>query len=167
MKKYKTAKTILRHAIDDIDAGLWCRGALAKYGKYKTQYGAFDLTSEESFSCAAEDSFEMNLLDKPTGCALGLVSMYAGLGTTETQVVNGKKVTLFVPRYPEFKDGEGVRAALIALAKATPKKYHHVDIDTANDDEVAKVIYSYNDDKTTTKGKASKWFNKALAQVSA
>lgn len=156
MKTYKTAKTILKHALEDIEAGMWCKGQLAEYGTC----GVLRV-GEDNLYCL--DTFEAH--EKPMGCALGLLATYGGLGKEKKYKINGVVTTFFVPTYPSFNHGREIEKALVALATAVPKS-HRQGLDTQAEQSVIETIYSYNDMDHVTKDRAVRWFRKALATVS-
>lgn len=173
-----TAAEILQAAIEDIEAGFWCKNDLWK---------AFEEEVDWSSACTTR-----SLTEKPIGCALGLVAMYGGWGKGHYAYVgenmpygsyerkpsrgtNVKRVRVFEPSYPNDKSPQAVKDAVQALYDAIPKtavKLFRKEAEEDTGGEISEfemattVIWRYNDRSETTQKKAASWFKKALASVS-
>lgn len=177
-KTYKSAKRILEESLLDIRAGQWCTGSLIEYGEIEQSWaktGKVILNEEDGPE--AWGMSDITYYDAPRGCALGLVSMYAGLGTLCDFTERGDGY-IFLPRYANnFTDAPGVKKALVALVRAIPKRERKLfyseleDVDETlldtpermSVESLNQVIFTFND--SLTQRRAIYWFKKAIDLV--
>lgn len=161
IKTFKTTKALLQRSLAEIEAGNWCKGELARHF---VETGPHFLSPQK-------------LRDQPMGCALGLVCMFAGLGKITKVEYRGKEgerrnKILFDPEWPEDDSPEAVKYAIIALAKAVPRK-ERAEINAGLENPNAgdklyraqRLVWSYNDMSTTDQAEAAAWFRKAIASL--
>ncbi len=169
MKHYSTAKEILEESIKDISAGHWCKGNLAEYGE--TEGGATFSNEQIGSDTSAWEPFIP--FEKPMGCAIGLISMYGGLGSEFEQQIDGVTLKSFMPEYPNsaygLNDSAPVVEALKALYDAAPgvgtvDSAHEFDMDIA---DIETAVFEYNDSSGCDRPTAEAWFRRALAIVNA
>ena len=183
MRFYKTGKSIIKASLEDIQNGQWCKGKLAELGTCAVAVDAksvpYTAEIDEDFAgrhrlWTSKSKLEDVQKKDPMGCAMGLIAMHAGIG--KEIVVRDRKtkedIVFFVPRYANFKDGPGVKAAMLALYNAIPatwrktrERYEGERADPTNSDHVMGYIIGYNDDECD-QAKAKRWFKKALDSFS-
>lgn len=183
-KTFKRAKRILEESLNDIRAGQWCTNALLEYGEISSPYtksGKQVLGEDETPSYLDPRHTPITFYESVKGCALGLVSMYGGLGTLAdfTELGDGH---IFLPRYAKETDSPEIKKALLALVKAIPKTSFNqlcavVDMESTADEEARskkdatlmsvgllnQFIWGYND--KLSRVSAEKWFKRAVELV--
>lgn len=175
-KTYKTARAILEHSLAEIEAGHWCQGMLADLGKYKPKWSKKFIRISSEDDPRDVESDDPEFLDKPMGCAIGLVATFGGVGRDITFSLGERKVTFFVPEYPDDDSPQGVKDAVRALAWAVPKRtrkrmgytderLEEIGLSDHYDDNYENLVTSYNDRRTVTRKAAAEWFRRALESL--
>jgi hypothetical protein len=157
VRHYKTARTILRKSLEDIEAGHWKRGHLAVIPA-----AAFNGEFYEDGDAVGNDVvvYVKDACDVQMGCAVGLVAMYGGIGEP-------LKRGFFQPEYPSRARNKvpGVEQALRALYDALPARRRYEDSADLALDDLEYAVIDYNDERHVSKKTAANWFRKALEIV--
>ncbi len=192
MRHYRSAQGILEHSLQDIEAGYWKSAVLMEFPlsailkdereEYAEYLESGNLTTE--FGPVEGVTIRKNTCDIPMGCALGMVAMYGGVGTTDQM-----RPGYFAPGYPSEwinrgqKIPEAVVQAMFLLGAAIPESNTNRrmlrdqegleivgewdQINPGIQEEilltVEGAITGYNDSGGTGKKKAAEWFQRAIA----
>lgn len=171
-----TAKELLQSSLDDIKEGHWCTGVLGDFGLRTTGIDLkIRITDDHLREGLVKDELGVELLDKPMGCAVGLVSTYAGIGEPVHVVVGGVPRELFAPFYPDDKAPKPVWDAMRSLALSVPESSLSRDYKDPDDpyytdlssvlsmSTLVDVVTAYND--RIDRNKAEEWFSDALERL--
>lgn len=170
LKQYKTAKGILQASIRDIEAGHWCKGALADFpSALKTE-----VKNEGEEHPLDEFNYGDHMLAKdPLGCALGLICLHGG-EAREVEASNGKTYKLYEVEQPTDSSPEPIKDAVRALASVIPKgtKAHTTYLSGHRPhwrlfNDFAQAVVTYNDNRNMRRDRALVWFKNALDSLDA
>lgn len=183
----KTAKKMLEFGLAEIRAGHWCKGTIAVLGTCKDEWSGRRTTVNDDLLRVGVGEVELPGFrkTKDQGCALGLVSMAAGLGKTVKVVSGSRTIELFLPDWPSSGLARADEATKAAVTKALrclastvpPRRLHAVHpvlptyqadelrIETAGVEALEGIIYNYNDASDTSRRKAIAWFEAAIEKA--